>query len=78
MARTLYECFNAKVLGKRIYCARGHKLTSRADGSMDVRRLALGKPLVCRVCQLCHDFESMGGPVAREDRGWMKLSKRKS
>jgi len=65
--RSLYECFNARVKGDKIYCARGH------DGMIDVRRLERGAALVFDVCQNCSDFECMGEPVPKVERGWIQL-----
>ena len=66
--RSLYECFNAKVLGDRIYCAKGHIFSK--SGEVNINRLARGTPLEMSVCQGCPDFDEMGPPVLPEDRGW--------
>ena len=51
-ARSLRDCFQAKVLGTKIYCAKGHKL-----GNVHTRQMDKGKPLIFKVCQECVDFD---------------------
>jgi len=75
--RSLYECFNARVKGDKIYCARGHKLSLRSDGMIDIKRLERGVALVLSVCQDCPDFDSMGEPVPKEERGWVQSARRR-
>lgn len=71
--RSLYECVHARVKGSGIYCGRGRRLEVKsADGGVSLRRLAGGEPLTFAACQECPDFEYMGPPLAREDRGWLK------
>jgi len=70
--RSLYQCFQAKVKGDRIFCAKGHDL-SKMTGDIAVTRLVRGEPLELAVCQDCNDYDEMGGPVAPEDRGWAHL-----
>ena len=75
--RSLYECSHARVLGDRIYCHVGHALSTKSgNGSLSIRRLARGEPLVLGVCQGCPDFDSMGPPVPEEERGWVKSIKK--
>ena len=71
--RSLFDCFNAKVHGEHIYCAKGHKLMklSFQDHTVSIKRLQRGDPLELEACQNCPDFSSMGGPVLPEDRGWL-------
>ena len=72
--RTLYECSQARVYGDRIRCSKGHPLLTRTeDGGIAIRRLARGEPLAYSICQGCPDFDSMGPPVAEEERGWLKV-----
>jgi hypothetical protein len=66
--RSLYQCFNARVSGEKIYCAKGHLLGDK--GVLHIRALVRGKPLELSVCQTCSDYDEMGPPVAKEDRGW--------
>jgi hypothetical protein len=55
--RTLYDCFNAKVKGNRIYCKKGYRLNKQCkDGSIGVEKLYRGSPLVYVECQECLDF----------------------
>lgn len=66
--RSLYQCFNARVFDGHIYCARGYKLVKY--GQINIERLQRGSPLELTICQNCPDFDYMGEPTAREDRGW--------
>ncbi len=68
---SLYECFAAKVKGEDIYCDKGHPISTRADGKMDILPLARGAPLELASCQNCVDFKRMGKPVEAKDRGWI-------
>ena len=67
--RTLYDCFNARVLGKVIFCSKGYILGRAKDGTIPVVKLERGSPLEIGVCQDCRDFDQMDGGVV-EDRGW--------
>jgi len=70
--RTLYECFNAKVKGDRIYCAKGRSLSwHSADGALDIKAMARGEPLVFAVCQGCPNFASIGEPLDKSEKGWV-------
>jgi len=71
--RSLYQCFNAKVLGENIYCAKGHRFTSQPSGFVHVFRLLRGCPLEMKVCQDCPDFLECGGPLPKNQRGWIKV-----
>jgi hypothetical protein len=72
MKRTLYECSHARVLGKRIYCNKGYLLSLKSDdGGLDSRRLVSGEPLTLNICQQCSDFDTMGPPVPKAERGWL-------
>ena len=69
-ARSLYCCFHAKVYGKRVVCEKGHRLSDRStDGSLNVRLVGRGDPLILTVCANCPDFSSMGEPVPPELKG---------
>ncbi len=69
--RSLYQCFNAKVMGGEIRCVAGHTLDSRnQNGNKPIRDLHAGRPLECQVCQECPDYDEMGPPILPEDRGW--------
>jgi hypothetical protein len=75
--RSLYQCAHARVEGSSIRCGRGHCLDVRSvDGGVSARRLAVGAPLELAVCRRCPDFDSMGPPVAREERGWLRRKSR--
>ena len=71
--RSLYQCFSAKV-SDDIYCAKGHSFANNKD-TISINRLVRGEPLEYEVCQNCTDFDEMGGPVLREDRGWIDIIK---
>lgn len=73
--RSLYMCGNAKVIGKRIVCVKGHKLSRETTENLtiSVDRLARGEPLVFAVCQNCWDYDEFGPPVPKQERGWLKL-----
>lgn len=76
--RTLYECGQAKVKGKRIYCQKGYPLSQKSmDGTLDVERLAAGEPLAQTVCQSCPDFDRCGSPV-NGGRGWQEQKRANS
>lgn len=67
--RSLYECFNAKVKGNMIYCAKGCTLQTKGPEPL-IRRLERGAPLICSVCQDCPDFDPMGPPLRKNERGY--------
>ena len=73
-ARSLYECFHARVRGNYIYCQKGHPFHNNGsgNGTINIQRLASGRPLVMSVCQDCEDFECMGGAIPSEERGWLR------
>ena len=69
--RTLYECQNARVGGEHIYCREGYRLSSRTeDGSLHIRQLERGAALALKICQECPEFDSMGSPIPKGERGW--------
>jgi len=73
--RSLYDCYHARVRGDHIYCQKGHLFhnNGRQNGSISIKRLAKGAPLVMSICQECADFESMGEPLSSEERGWLRV-----
>lgn len=67
MKRQLYQCSMARVNPmRRIYCAAGHKLSNQ----LRIKDMAAGASLVLIECQDCGDFDEMGPPLIRRDRGW--------
>ena len=68
--RTLYQCGKARVYGKWVYCASGRYLSS-TSGGISINRLKAGEPLELVACQKCPDYDRLGGPVKKEDRGWI-------
>jgi hypothetical protein len=71
--RTLYECGQAKVRSRQIYCSQGLALSREGDGSLNIKYLEEGHSLIISVCQNCTEFTRIGQPVAEKDRGWQKL-----
>ncbi|MDD5486617.1 MAG: hypothetical protein PHW65_03595 [Dehalococcoidales bacterium] len=69
-ARSLYQCLKAKVQGKVIRCAAGHKFPCQADGVVPVDYLKSGRPLILITCQTCPDFEQIGERLSDAERGW--------
>ena len=72
---TLYDCLNARVKDSTIHCAKGHWLSLRYPGTLNILRLKRGDILRCGACQGCKDFESAGEPMQPEDRGWVLQEK---
>ena len=68
--RTLYQCGNARVYGERVYCTALFDLSS-TSGGISISRLKAGEPLELVACQKCPDYDRLGGPVKKEDRGWI-------
>jgi len=67
--RSLYECFNAKVKGDQIYCAKGNTLQTMSTKPL-IRQLERGASLICSVCQDCPNFDRMGPPLRKDERGY--------
>lgn len=69
--RTLYECSHTKVKGARIRCKKGYQLSLKSeDGTLHIKQLARGDSLTMGICQECHDFDIMGNPIPKSERGW--------
>lgn len=68
--RSLHECFNARVKGKKIYCRMSHPLFI---GLVKVTYydLRLGEPLNCNACQECRDFDCMGELIEEREGDWI-------
>lgn len=67
-ARSLYDCSHPLVYGIRVVCDKGHRLDQQgADGSLNVRLVDRGDPLVFTVCQNCTDYSPMGEPFPYPD-----------
>ena len=81
MKRSLYQCSHARVMKKNvysvteIYCDTGRKLDSHPthEGNLSIKLLVRGKPLELSVCQECPDFSSLGEPIPKGERGWLKI-----
>ena len=68
--RSLYQCYNAKCGIDEIFCSKGHEF---GKSNCNVSSLKRGDPLEYTVCQECTDFEFMGPPIPKEERGWMDI-----
>lgn len=69
--RSLYQCLNAKVLGDNIYCAKGKAISKAKNPKLHIRQLMRGFPLEMSICQDCLDYDEMGPPIPKEERGWV-------
>ena len=73
MKRNLYQCSHAKVLGDRIHCTIGRPLSTTKDKTIPVLRLIRGEPLELTICQKCLNYEELGPPILKDERGWMTV-----
>jgi len=73
--RSLYQCFNAKVGGMRIYCSKGRQLGIKTVDMDAYTAFRKGLPLEITTCQQCPDYDEMGPPIPREERGGFTLNK---
>ncbi len=71
MVRNLYQCDNAHVLGKVIYCRMGKPL-SRNFQHLRIDHLIKGEPLELAICQRCSDFDNLGDTL-KDERGWRQI-----
>jgi len=69
--RSLYQCLQAKVKDGIVYCGKGHQLSY----TNLILKLVRGAPLELAVCQECPDYDEMGPPVPKGERGWMMIEK---
>jgi len=53
-------------------CVKGHKLGRGIFPQVGTYMVALGKPLEVLACQDCPDFDKMGEPLKKNERGWIK------
>ena len=67
--RSLYQCFNARVITPEIVCGKGYSI-GVDQATLNIQELAIGLPLEPTVCQECADYDKMGPPVKEKDRGW--------
>ena len=70
LKRSLLQCFSARVDNGCIRCAKGHRLGTGFKRTVPINSLIRGMPLIQGICQNCTDYEEMGPPVPREERGW--------
>ena len=55
-----------------IHCRKGYPLSPNSgNGHIGIERLARGEALALAPCQKCADFDSMGPPIPRNERGWL-------
>lgn len=69
--RSLFQCFNARVITPDIVCSKGHPLSTKNKPTIATQRLISGNPLEPNICQKCKDYDEMGPPVPVKDRGWL-------
>lgn len=69
MQRQLYQCFKAKVMDDEIRCSAFHSFGAKKK-AISANYLKRGDSLEITTCQNCPDFEYMGEPLPRSDRGW--------
>ena len=62
--RSLYQCLNAKIHNKKIYCLKGHPMNT------NIERAIRGEPLIMAFCQTCSDYDEMGSNLSYDERGW--------
>jgi len=74
--RSLYQCFHARVRGDEICCAKGHELVPGMR--MSIQRLIRGTPLELTCCQKCEDYDEMGPPIPKNERGWANLIRKRA
>lgn len=75
--RSLHQCLEAKCREDEIYCAKGHILGHTAGiprATISIIRLERGEPLEMSACQNCPDYDEMGPPVPKSERGWVDLN----
>jgi hypothetical protein len=68
--RALYQCSHARVLGNTIRCDIGYPLNPKEPGIIHTLRLKRGTPLEFGICQQCNDYDEMGPPIPKSERGW--------
>ena len=67
--RSLYQCSHAVVKYGTVCCSVGYNLKA-----VNIRQLIRGDPLESDVCQDCSDYDCMGPPVPKDERGWLQMS----
>lgn len=70
ITHSLYDCAGAIVSGEIIKCNFGRPIGHNVSGQMHIRKVIRGEPLRYRSCCNCNYFESMGGIVPDEEKGW--------
>ena len=67
-SRSLFDCANARVHEKRVYCRAGKKLPT----TVAYWAVAAGRALRCNVCRHCVYYEPMGPPLPDIEKGWRR------
>jgi len=68
--RSLYQCSNARVKGKEIYCKMGRDLSAVSiSGNIGIGQLISGNPMEITICQDCLYYDEMGPPIPRNEMG---------
>ena len=73
--RSLYQCGHARVEKdcSRIYCSTGHIIGKQGSNTVPFQSLRIGRPLEIGICQGCLDYDELGPPVPKGERGWVSL-----
>lgn len=69
----IWQCLNARfpVTGKgRIICRAGHELPKIVDAENVQLGEVFGKK-ECLICYSCGDFDKIGPPIRKRERGWI-------
>ena len=69
MKHSIFDCKHTGCVIDIIHCEKGNEL-SYNGGDLELRLAQEGKPLYLECCKDCPEFESMGGVVKDEDKGW--------
>lgn len=74
----MFDCFECKIKGDKVYCAKGYSLRNPFK-TIDIIQVARGDPLRYKVCQKCKDFSPFDDPpvILDEDKGWLALEELK-
>ncbi len=62
---SIFDCMNAKWPqdNEYIYCSKGRKLGS---GKIHTRQVDRGDKLLCRICQICSDWNPFDIPYEKD------------
>ena len=70
---SLYQCSHARVDSEKpeLYCDKGHGIGKQGYKVIAKSKLEHGKPLEPSICQQCPDYDEIGGPIPKSERGWL-------